>query len=65
MQQSQGGVPIAIEEGIGHTARQLEVLLRHVAPSFRPTAGQGFEPRFSGPEPDVLPLDDPAIDGKA
>ncbi len=21
--------------------------------------GQGFEPRFSGPEPDVLPLDDP------
>jgi DNA-binding transcriptional ArsR family regulator len=28
------------------------------------TAGQGFEPRFSGPEPDVLPLDDPAIAGK-
>src|SRR3954449_5874135 len=21
--------------------------------------GQGFEPRFSGPKPDVLPLDDP------
>lgn len=23
--------------------------------------GQGFEPRFSGPEPDVLPLDDPRL----
>lgn len=23
-------------------------------------AGQGFEPRFLGPEPSVLPLDDPA-----
>src|ERR1700680_4182496 len=23
------------------------------------TGGQGFEPRFSGPKPDVLPLDDP------
>src|ERR1700730_10593582 len=25
----------------------------------RRTGGQGFEPRFSGPKPDVLPLDDP------
>src|SRR6478752_9870502 len=25
----------------------------------RVTGGQGFEPRFSGPKPDVLPLDDP------
>ena len=24
-----------------------------------PAGGQGFEPRFSGPKPDVLPLDDP------
>ena len=24
-------------------------------------AGQGFEPRLPGPEPGVLPLDDPAI----
>lgn len=24
-------------------------------------AGQGLEPRYSGPKPDVLPLDDPAI----
>lgn len=24
-------------------------------------AGLGFEPRFRGPEPRVLPLDDPAI----
>lgn len=24
-------------------------------------AGLGFEPRYSGPKPDVLPLDDPAI----
>ena len=24
-------------------------------------AGQGFEPRLLGPEPSVLPLDDPAI----
>ena len=23
--------------------------------------GQGFEPRFLGPEPSVLPLDDPRI----
>ena len=23
--------------------------------------GQGFEPRFGGPEPPVLPLDDPGI----
>ena len=23
-------------------------------------AGQGFEPRFYGPKPHVLPLDDPA-----
>ncbi len=23
-------------------------------------AGQGLEPRYSGPKPDVLPLDDPA-----
>lgn len=23
--------------------------------------GQGFEPRFPGPEPGVLPLDDPRI----
>ena len=23
--------------------------------------GQGLEPQFSGPEPDVLPLDDPRI----
>ena len=23
--------------------------------------GQGFEPRLPGPEPDVLPLDDPRI----
>ena len=30
--------------------------------SFRLAAGQGLEPRFSGPEPDVLPLDDPAIE---
>lgn len=26
-------------------------------------AGAGLEPEFSGPEPDVLPLDDPAICG--
>ncbi len=25
------------------------------------TAGQGLEPRYSGPKPDVLPLDDPAM----
>lgn len=24
-------------------------------------SGLGFEPRFSGPEPEVLPLDDPEI----
>ena len=24
-------------------------------------AGQGLEPRFPGPEPGVLPLDDPAV----
>ena len=24
-------------------------------------AGQGLEPRFFGPEPNVLPLDDPAF----
>ena len=24
-------------------------------------AGQGFEPRLPGPEPGVLPLDDPAM----
>src|SRR3954464_2533216 len=24
-------------------------------------AGQGLEPQFPGPEPDVLPLDDPAV----
>ncbi len=24
-------------------------------------AGQGLEPRFLGPKPSVLPLDDPAI----
>ena len=24
-------------------------------------AGLGFEPRFAGPEPTVLPLDDPAL----
>ena len=24
-------------------------------------AGLGLEPRYSGPKPDVLPLDDPAI----
>ena len=24
-------------------------------------AGQGFEPQFSGSEPDILPLDDPAM----
>ena len=24
-------------------------------------AGRGFEPRLAGPEPAVLPLDDPAI----
>ena len=23
--------------------------------------GQGFEPRYSGPKPDVLPLDDPGM----
>jgi hypothetical protein len=23
--------------------------------------GQGFEPRFCGPEPHVLPLDDPPV----
>ena len=28
---------------------------------FDVVAGQGFEPRFSAPEADVLPLDDPAI----
>jgi hypothetical protein len=26
-------------------------------------ARQGFEPRYSGPKPDVLPLDDRAIRG--
>ncbi len=25
------------------------------------TAGLGFEPRLPGPEPSVLPLDDPAL----
>lgn len=25
----------------------------------RKVRGQGFEPRFTGPEPGVLPLDDP------
>ncbi len=25
------------------------------------TGGQGFEPRFCGPEPHVLPLDDPPV----
>lgn len=27
--------------------------------------GQGLEPRYSGPKPDVLPLDDPPIHGIA
>src|SRR2546423_5751389 len=28
------------------------------------TAGQGFEPQLLGPEPSVLPLDDPAPQGR-
>ena len=30
-----------------------------------PTAGQGFEPQLPGPEPGVLPLDDPATGARS
>ena len=30
--------------------------------AFYAAAGQGIGPQFSGSEPDVLPLDDPALD---
>ena len=34
-----------------------------VSSGFLEAAGQGFEPQLPGPEPGVLPLDDPATAG--
>ncbi len=32
-----------------------------VKPEIEQAGGQGFEPRYYGPEPHVLPLDDPPV----
>ncbi len=54
---------VAELRGAGRSRARARLRVRPSAGTGLFIAGQGLEPRFSGPEPDVLPLDDPAIGG--
>ena len=51
--------PAARIRTVGRHCRHANARSRDAMGPRAPAGGQGFEPRFSGPKPDVLPLDDP------
>ncbi len=45
---------------MSYSRKNLKKIIRAII-SYTHAAGLGLEPRLPGPEPDVLPLDDPAM----